>query len=68
MRQNKQKTNAFPILGREFSGVIVKVGKLTQRFKVGDAVFAASGSMGSNGTYTEYISVPELLLVHKPSS
>ncbi|MBB5622085.1 NADPH:quinone reductase-like Zn-dependent oxidoreductase [Pedobacter cryoconitis] len=68
MRQGKteKKRMHSPILGREFSGVIVKVGKLTQRFKVGDAVFAASGSMGSNGTYTEYISVPELLLVHKP--
>lgn len=68
MRQGKteKKRMNSPILGREFSGVIVKAGKLTQKFKVGDAVFAASGSMGSNGTYTEYISVPELLLAHKP--
>ncbi|WP_111635752.1 quinone oxidoreductase family protein [Pedobacter cryoconitis] len=68
MRQGKteRKRMHSPILGREFSGVIVKTGKLTERFKVGDAVFAASGSMGSNGTYAEYITVPELLLVHKP--
>ncbi|MET4142762.1 NADP-dependent oxidoreductase [Pedobacter sp. UYP1] len=68
MRQGltEKKRMHSPILGREFSGVIVKAGNLTERFKVGDAVFAASGSMGSNGTYTEYISVPELLLAYKP--
>jgi NADPH2:quinone reductase len=32
------------------------------------AVFAASGSMGSNGTYAEYISVPESILASKPAN
>lgn len=68
MRQGKteRKRMHSPILGRELSGIIVKTGKLVQRYKVGDAVFAASGSMGSNGTYAEYISVPELILAAKP--
>ncbi|QNK63256.1 NADP-dependent oxidoreductase [Pedobacter sp. PAMC26386] len=70
MRQGKteRKRMHSPILGREFSGVIVKNGPSAHQFKIGEAVFAASGSMGSNGTYTEYISVPELILVSKPES
>lgn len=37
-----------------------------QQFAVGDAVMAASGSMGSNGTYATHISLPAEILVHKP--
>lgn len=48
-----------PVLGREFAGVVEKTGDAVTRFKAGDAVMAAAGSMGSNGTYAEYISVPE---------
>ncbi len=61
MRQGKteKKRMHSNILGREFSGVIVKTGTLANLFKIGDRVFAASGSMGSNGTYAQYISVPE---------
>lgn len=55
-----------PVLGREFSGIVEQAGKLVKGFKKGDAVFAASGSMGSNGTYAEYIHVPAALLCHKP--
>lgn len=55
------------VLGREFSGIITQTGKAVTRFKPGDAVMAASGSMGSNGTYAEYISVPQQILVHKPT-
>ncbi|KIO75666.1 alcohol dehydrogenase [Pedobacter lusitanus] len=70
MRQGKteRKRMHSPILGREFSGLVVKTGKSAHQFKPGDAVFAASGSMGSNGTYTEYISVPELILAAKPQN
>lgn len=57
-----------PILGREFAGVVVQVGKGVTNFAVGDEVFAASGSIGSNGSYAEYISVPETILVHKPKT
>ena len=70
MRQGKteRKWMHSPILGREFSGIIVKTGRSAHQFKISDLVFAASGSMGSNGTYTEYISVPELILARKPEN
>lgn len=56
------------ILGREFSGIVTAIGKDVNYFKVNDAVFCGSGSMGSNGTYAEYICVPEAIAVHKPSN
>ncbi|MDB5286466.1 MAG: alcohol dehydrogenase [Mucilaginibacter sp.] len=67
MRQGKteRKHMHSNILGREFSGVVVKTGKLVKLFKEGDEVFAASGSMGSNGTYA-HISVPEDIVAIKP--
>jgi NADPH:quinone reductase-like Zn-dependent oxidoreductase len=70
MRQGKteRKRMHSPILGREFSGVVVKTGKLVQQFKEGDAVMAAAGSMGSNGTYAQYISVPVAIVVKKPEN
>jgi NADPH:quinone reductase-like Zn-dependent oxidoreductase len=70
MRQgaNESKILHSPILGRECSGVITKTGKSVKGFAVGDSVFCASGSMGSNGTYTEYISVPQQILAHKPAN
>ncbi len=68
MRQGKteRKRMHSNILGREFSGIVVKIGKSITLFKVGDEVFAASGSMGSNGTYAQYISVPEDIVAIKP--
>ena len=57
-----------PILGREFAGVVAETGARVSQFSVGDPVFAASGSMGSNGTYAEYIRVPDQILVLKPES
>ncbi|MDN5285188.1 MAG: Alcohol dehydrogenase zinc-binding domain protein [Mucilaginibacter sp.] len=70
MRQGKTESKRMhsPILGREFSGIVVKAGKLVKKFKEGDAVFAASGSMGSNGTYAQYISIPENIAAKKPES
>ena len=68
MRQGKteRKRMHSPILGREFSGIVVKTGELVTRFSEGDAVFAASSSMGSNGTYAQYISIPELIAAKIP--
>lgn len=63
----ERKRMHSPVLGREFAGIVEKTGDAVTRFKAGDAVMAASGSMGSNGTYAEYISVPEQILVHKPA-
>ena len=64
----ERKRMHSPVLGREFSGIVVKAGKSVQQFSPGDAVLAASGSMGSNGTYATYISVPQDILVHKPAN
>lgn len=57
-----------PILGREFSGVASAVGSNVTDFKIGDSVFCGSGSMGSNGTYAEYICVPAAILMHLPDN
>ena len=62
----ERKLMHSPILGRELSGIVVAVGEKVKDFKVGDAVFSGSGSMGSNGTYAEYIAVRESIVVHKP--
>ncbi|SHL95167.1 NADP-dependent oxidoreductase [Flavobacterium chilense] len=57
-----------PILGREFSGVVSAVGSNVTDFKIGDSVFCGSGSMGSNGTYAEYICVPAAIVMHLPAN
>lgn len=57
-----------PILGREFSGVVSAIGENVIDFKIGDVVFCGSGSMGSNGTYAEYICVPETIVMHLPNT
>jgi alcohol dehydrogenase len=63
----ERKLMHSPILGRELSGIVAEVGENVKDFKVGDAVFCGSGSMGSNGTYAEYIAVRESIVVHKPA-
>lgn len=57
-----------PILGREFSGIVSAIGENVTNFKTGDSVFCGSGSMGSNGTYAEYICVPAEILMHLPNT
>jgi alcohol dehydrogenase len=70
MRENKRENKRLhsPVLGREFSGIVISIGKNVKDFKLGDAVFCGSGSMGSNGTYAEYIAVRESIVAHKPDS
>ncbi|MFC0780800.1 NADP-dependent oxidoreductase [Flavobacterium sp. HJSW_4] len=65
---SERKLIHSPILGREFSGIITAIGSEVTEFKIGDAVFCGSGSMGSNGTYAEYICVPEGIAVNKPQN
>ncbi|HWV71657.1 MAG TPA: NADP-dependent oxidoreductase [Pseudosphingobacterium sp.] len=64
-RPESKKMRSF-ILGREFSGRVIEVGSDVKKFKKGDDVLAAAGSMGSNGTYASHIGVPEAIIVHKP--
>lgn len=66
--RSERKLLRSSILGREFSGIVSKVGQKVTNFKIGDAVFCGSGSMGSNGTYAEYICIPEEIAVHKPAN
>lgn len=70
MTENSQERKLLhsPILGREFSGIVSKIGRDVKDFKIGDAVFCGSGSMGSNGTFAEYICVPEAIAVRKPQN
>lgn len=70
MRQggNESKLLKSMILGREFAGVVESVGKLADHISIGDAVVAYAGSLGSNGTYTEYISIPQELVAVKPEN
>ena len=56
------------ILGREMSGVIVEVEKSVTQFKIGDEIYGYVSNFGSNGTYAEYIVVPEVIIAHKPKN
>lgn len=64
----ERKLISSPILGRELSGIIVEKGTEVSEFNIGDEVFSGSGSMGSNGTYAEYISVPAAIVSLKPQN
>ncbi|MDR6488387.1 NADPH:quinone reductase-like Zn-dependent oxidoreductase [Chryseobacterium vietnamense] len=64
----ERKLISSPILGRELSGIIVDKGPEVTQFNIGDEVYCGSGSMGSNGTYAEYIAVPEAIVSFKPKN
>lgn len=64
----ERKLISSPILGRELSGIIVGKGSEVTEFNIGDEVYSGSGSMGSNGTYAEYIAVPEAIVSFKPKN
>ncbi|SNR48414.1 NADP-dependent oxidoreductase [Flavobacterium sp. ov086] len=66
--RSEKKRMHSNILGRELSGIVTALGKEVKDFKVNDAVFCGSGSMGSNGTYADYICVPEAIVMHKPDT
>lgn len=55
------------VLGSEFAGEVVAVGRAVTRFKVGEQVFGYSGP--HMGAYAEYLCVPEdAVMVSKPST
>lgn len=64
----ERKLISSPILGRELSGIVVDKGSEVTQFNIGDEVYCGSGSMGSNGTYAEYIAVPEAIVSFKPKN
>ncbi|MBO9694355.1 NADP-dependent oxidoreductase [Chryseobacterium sp.] len=62
----ERKLISSPILGRELSGIVIDKGSEVTAFNIGDEVYCGSGSMGSNGTYAEYIAVPGDIVSFKP--
>lgn len=64
----ERKLLKSPILGREISGIIVEKGADAHQFNIGDEIYCGSGSMGSNGSYAEYITVPEAIVALKPTN
>lgn len=70
MLENKHERKLIqsPILGRELSGIVVETGDKVTHFTIGDEVYCGSGSMGSNGSYAEFIAVPESIVAFKPSN
>lgn len=64
----ERKLLKSPVLGREMSGIVVEKGADVYQFNIGDEVFCGSGSMGSNGSYAEFIAVPEAIVAFKPKS
>lgn len=63
--RSERKLLASPVLGRECAGVVERCGGVTD-FAPGDRVHAYVGSLGSNGTYAEYVSLPASLLAKVP--
>ena len=58
----------FPyILGRDFSGVVAKLGDGVSDFKVGDAVFGVLAP-GREGTYCEKVAEKAAILCRKPDA
>ena len=64
--EHEKKLISSPILGRELAGIVVDKGAQALDLQIGDEVFCASGSMGSNGTYAAFIAVPEAIVAVKP--
>lgn len=57
----------FPkILGSESAGIVEQIGSNVSNFKQGDHVIVLAGL--KNGSYTEYIAVPETDLTHLPQN
>jgi NADPH:quinone reductase-like Zn-dependent oxidoreductase len=56
--------------GTDVAGIVESIGSRVTRFKVGDAVFGTTVFMRlwNGGTYAQYVSVPEHMLMHKPDN
>lgn len=70
MRENEFERRYLysPILGREGAGIITDKGSEVSEYAIGDEVFFACGSMGSNGTYAASIQLPAGLIAPKPKN
>lgn len=54
-------------MGSDLAGVVMEVGSKVRKFKVGDAVFASIFDLG-NGSFAEFVAVPESAAAPKPAS
>lgn len=70
MRQGWRESELMrsPVLGRECSGIVVKIGANVKGFLPGDEVIAMSGSRGSNGSYAQFMTLNYNFLAHKPKN
>lgn len=70
MRENEEERKYLfsPILGRELSGIVVKKGDEVKSLELGDEVYCACGSLGSNGAYATHIQIPAAMVVKKPTN
>jgi NADPH:quinone reductase-like Zn-dependent oxidoreductase len=60
-------TPKHTIPGGDLAGMVEAVGKKVKQFQPGDDVYGDIGEVG-HGAFAEYVSVPENVLVHKPSN
>ncbi|WP_052732430.1 alcohol dehydrogenase catalytic domain-containing protein [Hymenobacter terrenus] len=65
---DESKLVSSPILGRDFAGVIDQVGAAVTDWRIGDPVFGYCSSMGSNGTYAEYLCIPANIMSAVPAA
>lgn len=64
----KKRRREFPwILGNDAAGIVTKTGKRVSKFKVDDEVFSAVSGY-KQGTYAEYVPVPEDAAAKKPEN
>lgn len=67
--QSRMPNHLPIILGWEFSGIVEDTGFSARRFMPGDEVYAyARRTVIQNGTYAEYIALPESYLTYKPEN
>ena len=66
--KGRYKLARFPhILGRDFSGIVSRLGAGVTDFNIGDAVFGVT-EQGIEGTYAEKIAIPAALVAKKPDT
>lgn len=66
MRQGMYGGDLPIILGSDCSGTIDALGPDAENFKVGDEVYAMPFGRASNGSYAEYVCLPEAMVCKKP--
>ncbi|MEO2100255.1 MAG: zinc-binding alcohol dehydrogenase family protein, partial [Flavobacteriaceae bacterium] len=57
----------YIILGWEFSGIVIGIGKETEGFKLGDEVYG-TGDVSRQGNYAEFVAVDYRIVAHKPKT